>query len=334
MFSTGKLFLTVEEILDKVSEEQILAHYFGIKKIPNVMNSPLRNDKNPSFSIYYRDSYKIGYFDFATKESGGVFDLLMNTWHMSLNDVLCKIYQDLSEFHLIPDLPIYKSKKLRLNSQYNLKCKIRPWKDHDFEFWNAYGLTKQWLEFGNIYPISDVIIINDENKKIVLAADKYAYVFIENKDENISIKIYQPYNKKFKWLNNHNSSVWDLWTTLPKEGDKLIITSSRKDALCILAHTGIPTTGLQAESVLPKAHVIDELKTRFTNIYVLYDNDFDKSTNYGQLYGNHLATTFNLYNLCIPTNLQSKDPSDLRKNHGGQQLINTIFNLINQYEIS
>lgn len=334
MFTAGKLFLSVDEILNIVSEEDILTHYFGIVKIPNVINSPLRKDKNPSFSIYYRDSYKIGYFDFATKESGGVFDLLMNAWHIPLPDVLIKIYQDLPEFHLTPTLNVYKSKKLCLNNQFNLNCKIRPWKSHDLEFWNAYGLSQQWLEFGNIYPISDIIIINHEGKKIVLSADKHAYVFIENKDSIISIKIYQPYNKKFKWLNNHNSSVWDLWTTLPPTGENLIITSSRKDALCVLAHTGIPTTGLQAESVLPKAHVMNELKERFTNIYILYDNDFDRPTNYGQLYGTHLATTFNLNNLCIPTQFKSKDPSDLCKNHGGQTLINVIFNLINKHEIS
>lgn len=334
MFATGKLFLTVEDILKKVSEEDILAHYFGIKKIPIVINSPLRNDKNPSFSIYYRDSYKIGYFDFATRESGGIFDLLMNSWHMTLDDVLYKIYKDLSEFNIIPTLNIYKSKKLSLNNQYKLSCKVRSWKDYDFDFWKSYGLNQAWLEYGNIYPISDIIIVNDSGKKILLGADKHAYVFVENKDDIISIKIYQPYNKKFKWLNNHNSSVWDLWTTLPATGDKLIITSSRKDALCILAHTGIPTTGLQAESILPKPQIIEELKARFKNIYILYDNDFNSSQNYGQLYGENLANTFNLKNICIPTIYQSKDPSDLFKNHGGQQLINVILNLINQNEIS
>ena len=77
MFNSGPLFISVDQILNKVSEESLLAHYFGITKIPCVINSPLRKDNNPSFSIYYKHNFKIGYFDFATKESGGIFDLLM-----------------------------------------------------------------------------------------------------------------------------------------------------------------------------------------------------------------------------------------------------------------
>ena len=66
----------LDDIFSIVSEEELLAHYFHIYKIPCVINSPIRRDENPSFSLYYKKNFKIGFFDFATKQSGGIIDLI------------------------------------------------------------------------------------------------------------------------------------------------------------------------------------------------------------------------------------------------------------------
>ena len=208
-----------------------------------------------------------------------------------------------------------------------MNCKVREWKDYDLEYWKSYGIDIDWLHFGKIFPISDVIIVKSDGSKIILPADKYAYAFVEFKDGNISLKIYQPYSKTYKWLNNHNSSVWDLWSQLPQYGDKLIITSSRKDALCLWATTGIPSTSLQAESCIPKAHVINILKERFEKIFILYDNDLNKLKNYGQEYGMTLANSFELTNICIPDQYGTKDSSDTYKEFGPYTLNDIITTL-------
>ena len=119
-------------------------------------------------------------------------------------------------------------------------------------------------------------------------------------------------------MSKHDSSVWDLWSQLPPTGDKLIITSSRKDALSIWANTGIPSTGLQGEGYLPKFHVVEQLKSRFKRVFILYDNDFDKEINFGRLQGASLAELFGLEQIEIPSDLLSKDSSDLYLNHGKQ----------------
>lgn len=318
----------LEDIFNIVSEEELLAHYFYIYKIPCVINSPLRKDENPSFAIYYRKDFKIGFYDFATKQSGSIIDLIAAKYHLTFLETIQKIYLDLPNLDTSNKILVNKKHKITLKEQFNLNCKIRDWKQYDLEYWQSYGINQEWLEFGNIYPISDIIIIKDNNTKIILPADKYAYVFTEFKDNNLSLKIYQPFNKIYKWLNNHNSSVWDLWTQLPKYGDNLIITSSRKDALCIWATTGIPSTSLQAESYLPKKTVIDLLKQRFKNIYVLYDNDLNKLKNYGQEYGNYLAKTFGLTNICIPNEYNTKDSSDTYQQYGPFTLNSIIKKLI------
>lgn len=51
MFSTGNSSVDLGDILDKVSEFDILAFYLGITTIPCVINSPLRVDNNPSFGL-------------------------------------------------------------------------------------------------------------------------------------------------------------------------------------------------------------------------------------------------------------------------------------------
>ena len=129
-----------------------------------------------------------------------------------------------------------------------------------------------------------------------------------------------------KWLSKHDSSVWDLWDRLPQQGDKLIITSSRKDALCIWENTGIPTVSLQGEGYIPKEHVIQQLKDRFKTIYVLYDNDFNSDINNGRIFGRTLADKFGLTQIEIPEEFQSKDTSDLCLNWGRQ----TVKQVINQ----
>lgn len=99
------------------------------------------------------------------------------------------------------------------------------------------------------------------------------------------------------------------------------------------ANTGIPSVSLQGEGYIPKAHVVSELLLRFRTVYVLYDNDFRSEINYGREFGKKLAETFGLKQIEIPTELRSKDPSDLYHNHGREKLQQTIIGLITNQKI-
>ena len=44
--------VSLNDILDIITEDDILYHYFGISKLPCLINSPLRKDEKPSFSIF------------------------------------------------------------------------------------------------------------------------------------------------------------------------------------------------------------------------------------------------------------------------------------------
>jgi hypothetical protein len=51
-FGPAKSTISLEEILCETSEAKICAYYLNIDELPILIKSPLRVDKNPSFSIY------------------------------------------------------------------------------------------------------------------------------------------------------------------------------------------------------------------------------------------------------------------------------------------
>lgn len=333
MVSQGFPDIDLDYILKNVGELNILSHYLGISKIPCIINSPLRIDNNPSFGLWANHEQRIYYTDLATKESGDIYTLFKKKWNLSFQEVLYKIYSEvpIDKSNVISNILNHHTNKRLYNNNVDLKCKVRDWKNYDLEYWEQYGISLKWLKFGDVYPISHIIVIKN-NKTSIINADKYAYVYVERKDNTISLKIYQPFSQKFKWSNKHDSSVWDLWTKLPEKGDNLIITSSRKDALCVWENTNIPSISLQAESYLPKEHVLQQLKDRFNNIYVLYDNDFQSEINHGRELGKKLADSFNLKQLEIPEEYKSKDSSDLCKNYGRKMVKDLIPQLIKNYK--
>lgn len=325
---------TLDDILRVVSEFEILAHYLGISQIPCVINSPFRKDERPSFGIYSKDGIRVSYYDYGTRESGGIIDLLSNLWKLNFKDTVTRIAEDLPQFAQNNDSVIVKtgarnSGRHIYSSNVDLKVKTREFMQHDILYWGRYGISLPWLKFGNVFPISHILVYKRDNN-FVIPADKHAYVYVEFKDDTPSYKIYQPFSKTHKWASKHDSSVWDLWEQLPASGENLIITSSRKDALCVWENTGIPSCSLQAESYFPKDHVMQQLKDRFNNIFVLYDNDSDKEANYGRMYGNTLAGYFNIHQIEIPDVYNSKDPSDLCFNFNREKVKEVIPYLIRE----
>ena len=318
------------DLQEMIGEFNILQFYLGIKNLPCSLNSPLRKDENPSFGFMMQSDGRITYKDFKTQESGSLLNFLMQYFQLDYHQTIDKIVND---FTLTEDKAskilksTYRNKKY-VSKKTILKVKLREFQDYDYDYWNLYGINQKWLKFGKIKAISHIFVTKEE-RTYILAAEKFAYVYIENKDNITTYKIYQPYSKKNKWLNNHNESVWDLWEQLPKTGDRLIITSSRKDALCLWANLGIPSTSLQAESYLPKYKVIEELKSRFKKIYVLYDNDFNKIDNWGRNFGKKLSSEYGLTQIEIPEQYLSKDPSDLFKNHKKTIFLIVLNNLLN-----
>lgn len=331
MISSGKSSFTLDDVLRVSSEAQIVSYYLGIQKVPCIINSPLRQDRHPSFGLYSPNGTEINYIDFSTRDSGTIFTLLKNMWNLDYPEVFKRICQDFSKFN--SKATVIKSSKCDVTSQGNssnidMKCKVREWKDYDLEYWASYGITLPWLKYANVYPISHKIIVKD-GKEFVFGADKYAYAYVEFKEGKTTLKIYQPFNKRgFKWANKHDRSVISLWTKVPKTGDKIVVCSSLKDALCLWANTSIPAIAIQGEGYGISNTAINELKRRYKEVYILLDND-----EAGLRDGEKLSASTGFINLVLPNINGAKDVSDLYKSLENKKCFkDIILNLFNNYQ--
>ena len=323
MISKGRKSL--EEL--KISDADILSKYLGITQIPCVIQSPLRSDNRPSFGLYSPDGTHIDYIDFGTKDKGTTLTLLSKMWNTDTYNTIKKINDEIG---LISNsrgiITLNKSNNrvvVKKSVNTDLKCKIREWKDYDIKYWESYGINLKWLKLAEVYPISHKIIVKD-NHSYVFKADKYAYAYVEHKEGKVTIKIYQPLNKKYKWSNKHDKSVISLWTKVPEYGDKICICSSLKDALCLRANTGIPSLSIQGEGYSMSKTAIDELKRRYKKIYILLDNDIT-----GLLDGVKLAEETGFINIILPQFEGGKDISDLMKAKGKEAFLKIILPLFN-----
>lgn len=329
-FSSGRKSTNLEELLAHVSEIDIASYYLNLTEIPCVISSPLRRDDNPSFGIYTFDGTKIRYTDFATGDKGSIFDLLSHFWGIPYGKVIDKISKELIQ------KKIDKSVVSTVNNGYTkviikdkikpkIEVKVRNWKKYDEEYWNSYGISIDWLKYADVHPISHKIITKDK-KRYTFGADKYAYAYIERKEGNITIKIYQPFNKNgFKWCTSTDSSVISLWTKVPPEGDKICICSSLKDALCLWANTGIPCIATQGEGYAMSNTAIKELKRRYKNVYILFDCDTA-----GLIDGEKLSKQTGFTNIVLPKFEGGKDVSDLyhslQDKNKFKEIITPLFN--------
>ena len=277
--------ISIPELFQKYSETQILTTVFPeITALPCKISSPFRVDSNPSFSIYLDNDRHIRFKDFGDSDTkGSLLDLLCKYWNCTFNQVFDKILGVMQqqngsdvEFKMKQIKTLTRKESSELTK---IEVKVRPWEKYDLEYWESYGITKQWLRYAEIYPISHKIITKKDSEtgksvKHIFSSDKYAYCFVERKENNLQIKIYQPFNKKgFKWCSKMDGSVIGLWTKIPEYGDRVVICSSMKDALCLSCQCHIPTLCLQGEGYNISETACKELKRRYKKVFICFDTD-------------------------------------------------------------
>lgn len=317
-----KQLISKSEILKQYNELEIFQKYINDEiNIGSNILSPLRNEKNPSFGFFIGEGNEICFNDFLLGKGDFIQFLRLKfglTYFEALSkvacdfdmqdDYICKHYEKSNNNY---KSNVTKDELLSKYTGYQLGKKSRDWNASDVLFWRQFGIGKKTLDFYNVEPIK-YIFIGDKCFK----ADDYAYCFTEMKDDIETYKIYQPYNVNYKWINNHNNSVWQGWTQLPEKGRDLIITKSLKDVMSLYEITGIPSIAMQSENVFPKRHVFEQLKERFDDITLLYDNDYDSDVNWGMEFGNKFAQKYGIVDCYIDAKYESKDFSDLVKAFG------------------
>ena len=150
-----------------------------------------------------------------------------------------------------------------------IQFKPQHWTSNDVKYWAQFGINKDLLELYNVYSAKYVFL----NKKLLLRYSTYNPIYCYKFEDN-RVKVYRPLadKTKFKWMSNINADIIQGWDQLPQYDDSLIITKSMKDVMCLNV-LGFAAVAPQSETTHISNEIIDELRSRFKNIYILFDKD-------------------------------------------------------------
>ena len=319
--------LHTDVILGKITEYDIFMYYIpSFKELRKKFNSELREDKSPTVYITPYNG-KLLYKDFGNPDH--TFDCFNYVKHKygcsfigALRIIDCDFNLNLSSKKEMINFTMgymgYRQKTPKfIKTQVILQKKKRAWNKKDEKFWSKYLISKKTLLKFAVEPISHFWV-----NEIRFSCKSISYAF---KFKN-RYKIYSPYESTNKWLSNTRKADVQGFNQLPKSGDRLIITSSLKDVMCLYS-AGYHSIAMQSEMQMPDEKLISELKKRFNTIDILYDNDFDKERNPGQTMAKKICDLYGFNNICIPSKFKSKDPSDLVHKVGN---FNELKNILNE----
>lgn len=338
MINLNKKFLDKKSLFKYITDYDVFSKYIPDQEIIVGKNiySPFRNESNPSFGFFIGDENEICFKDFTLMLKGDCVKFVMILFNLTYFEALSQIAIDFNmeddfdcksnSLKKTPSRGTINVSKDKALSQTVYKSKLgkikRDWSLIDMTYWQKYHISVKTLNRYRVEPIKYITM-----GETMIKADDNAYCFKELKDGEETYKIYQPYNLEYKWLNSHNESVWQGWDQLPEKDEygTLIITKSLKDVMCIVENTDCYAVSLQCENVIPKTQVIEELKERFGTIIILYDNDYDKEKNWGQIFGEELSNRTGFMNRHINSKYEAKDFTDLIEKYGKEKSL-YIFN--------
>lgn len=311
--------ITLDWILSKVTEYDIYAKYIGQFKVGMIYNSPFRKDKNPSFGIYYSKRTKQLLFkDHGTGECGNVIKFVsLFTGKTEYSDILSDI---------VDKLNITNSTKLVSSKQYIPPTETvigvvrQEFTDVDINYWKQFNISINTLKKFNVNSIKYYLCNGIVKGTYKRENPMYAYKVYNN------FKIYRPLADKYtKWRNNLTDYDIQGYEQLPQKGDILFITKSMKDVMC-LYEMGYPAISPSSESTFLPKDVLEQLKTRFKRIIILFDRDVA-----GVKRSRKLSQETGLEAMFINKKFKAKDVSDAVKANSFEEIKNWLNETIKNY---
>ena len=269
--------LNKDLILSKLSEEQIFSFYIGSEiRSKKLFRSKLRNDKNPTCSMYRSRSGALIYKDFATNQHLNCFAYVMELFRCDYHSALKIIAND---FNIIHDSSIVKnrgkiiSKNFRIEEKEfsKIQIEVQDFTELELKWWAKYGITSDILKKYDVYSCKHVFL----NGQLIAKSQQHCPIFGyygKKYHGNELWKIYFPKRKEYRFMGNYPSRKMQGYEQLPKTGKVCVITKSQKDCMTLYS-LGIPACAPNSETVIPNEAIISDLKNRFKYIRRLWDND-------------------------------------------------------------
>ena len=319
--------ITKELILSRFSEEQLMEYYLHIPVKKGLFRSPLRRDKQPTCSFYRNKSGTLIFKDFATGQHLNIFDVVQSIFRCDYFESLRIIAND---FGIVRDNTLHKNPgKINLNPVKikdkeisKIQIEVQEFTDSELKWWRKYGISKDILKRFNVYSCKHVFL----NDQLFAESQQHCPIFgyYGKKYQGLELwRCYFPKRTSFRFITNWPSKKIQGYDQLPKKGKLLVITKSMKDSMCLYS-CGITACAPNSENLFIPDKVLEDLKNRFENIVVLYDNDRPGLYNMAKIRKEHPELTY----VFIPKRYGSKDISDFYKDHGRKETLNLIKTFI------
>ena len=307
-----KPIYTLDWILSKVTEYDIYASYLGEFKVGLIYNSPFREDKNPSFGIYYsKRTQQLLFKDHGTGQCGNVIKFVsLITGKTNYDDILEDI---VNHTHITNRTKLASSKHYIPSTETIIGVVRQDFTETDKKYWSQFNISLETLKMYHVSSIKYYLcngivkgIYKDNNPM-------YAYKVYNH------FKIYRPLADKYhKWRNNLEQNDIQGYEQLPETGELLIITKSLKDVMC-LYEMGIPAVSPSSESTFIPNEALEVLKKRFKRILICFDRDNPGIKNMRKI---SLKTGLNCF--LVHKKFKAKDISDAVKLNGFEVVKNWL----------
>ena len=275
-FISVKPKITKDFILSKVNQESIMQHYTGndvtSKKL---VTSCLRSDNHVTVGYYKSKSGILYMHDFATNEHLDCWNVVMRLYNCSFYKALNIIANDfgLSDTNVVPT-KINIIPEIKETESSIIQVQIKDFTDRELEWWKSFGINKKTLKKYHIFSVQHVFLNGELKFTSSEQCPIYGYYFGKDKNKKEFWKIYFPMNKNkgIRFINNLPKKILQGYHQLPKNGDLLVITKSMKD-LCAMYEFDIPAVSTASESTFISDKQLEEFKSRFKHIIVIFDSD-------------------------------------------------------------
>lgn len=327
--------ITSKELLLSLDQREVFQHYIRDKVYLNkekLYTAPYRNDTNPS--CYFIEEDGILYFiDFAHYPvRKNCIGFIMSQKNLSYSQAILYLQIKFNScflsnyFSKNGVLPLKEEIILERPSPRGVIFYPRKWDIRDKLFWSKYHITKKQLLEDKVIPIQ---AYRYKDSSYTIITDDIAYAYL---DFNQKVKIYRPYNKKYKWATTCNSNDIGSINHLNDDKSTLVITKSYKDCR-VLRNMGLQSIWLQNEVALPSLTILHNITKPYHRVYIWFDSDEVGIKNAKKLYSiiNSFGTCITKY-IYLPQEMLLegiKDPSDLISKKSKKELTDFINLKIN-----
>lgn len=315
--------ISKKDILDKIRPEEIFSAFIDNPRPSKVYKVPWRTDEKESLTFFYSPSNELMFYDQAYKEGGDCITFYSKIFNVDRKQALIEIYnnfklRDINKIDYSKTVKEYKPKSIESKLSWKYSSTDSKKYEDAINYFKSFGISKETLDFFGVKPIDfyciDDVMIRPENFSVV-------YEYEDNK-----CKIYTPLssNKKYKFLDGIKGEYYQGYNKLPENGNIVFITSSYKDVM-VLYELKFPAIAPKSEVIKIDDQIINELKTRFENVILFYDND-----DAGLKAAEKLK---NKYNINYIVTDKEKDPSDFSRKYSKEKLYEYIISELSNYNI-